>query len=141
MNEDSGSSESLDRRAAQDAILIAGLAAGLSHPEAGARAHMSDRTVERRLEDDEFAERVSRARWERVHRLTASLMDLGDDAIRVIRDSFGSYEKGERLRAARDALTLAIRFSQVADLDERVRRIEQRNKEQKQAEEKRDGQS
>ena len=105
------------------------------------RAPPYRRTVERRLEDDEFAERVSRARWERVHRLTASLMDLGDDAIRVIRDSFGSYEKGERLRAARDALTLAIRFSQVADLDERVRRIEQRNKEQKQAEEKRDGQS
>jgi hypothetical protein len=120
------SREAADRWSAEDELILDALAAGLSYPEAGARARVTDRTVQRRMKDIAFAAEVSRRRWERVRRLTGSLTNLGDDAVEAIRDSLLSPASAQRLRAAHLALTLAIRFSQVLDLDERVRQIERR---------------
>ncbi len=70
-----------------DDLLIAGLAEGWTHAEAGKLAGVCAKTVQRRLRDPEFTGAVARRRRERVERLTAQLITASDAAVSVLRDA------------------------------------------------------
>jgi hypothetical protein len=59
-----------------DELILGGLAAGLTHAEAGELAGVSAKTVQRRLRDDVFAAEVGRRRAEQVERITGRLTEL-----------------------------------------------------------------
>ena len=62
--------EGVDRRASQDEVIGAALAAGRSYDEAAAAANVSARTVRRRMADDRFAAEVRTLRAKRASRLS-----------------------------------------------------------------------
>ncbi len=93
-----------------DELLIAGLAEGWTHAEAGKQAGVSAKTVQRRLKDPEFAGAVARRRRERVERLTAQLITASDAAVCVLRDALGSGDPKVSLRAATLILSHTGRF-------------------------------
>jgi hypothetical protein len=120
------SNNAADRRAAQDEVLVAALARGLSHEHAGQLAGVSGRTVERRLEDPEFAERVAALRRHWADQLTGELLDLASDALLALRREIQEAEKStDRIRASAVVLTHAYRFRHGQELEARLRAYEQ----------------
>jgi len=77
--------EATSRRAAQDEILIAGLASGLSYEEAGKKAGCVGRTVARKMQDLDFARQVASRRGEHVLAVAGQLTSLSAEAVEVIR--------------------------------------------------------
>lgn len=94
----------------EDDLLIAYLAEGWTHAEAGKQAGVSAKTVQRRLKDPEFAGAVARRRRERVEWLTAQLITASDAAASVLRDALGSDDPKVSLRAATLILSHTGRF-------------------------------
>jgi predicted hydrolase (HD superfamily) len=67
-----------------DEFILGGLAAGLTHAEAGELAGVSAKTVQRRLRDDAFAAEVGRRRAEQVERITGRLTELSVRAVATL---------------------------------------------------------
>jgi hypothetical protein len=114
------------RREASDEILVEGLAAGLSFVQAGDLAGVSSKTVQRRLQDPEFARRVSRRRDERVGEVTGLLVDASHAAVGVLREGLGAERFADRLRSAQLILTMSGRFRELEDLSARLAEVEAR---------------
>ena len=118
--------EGVDRRASQDEVIGAALAAGRSYDEAAAAANVSARTVRRRMADDRFAAEVRTLRAERASRLSARLLELGHDAIGVLARAMEDEQAGIQLRAAQTALTLGQRYRREVEMAERLAAVEHR---------------
>lgn len=116
----------ISARDAQDEIIIASLAQGMSYPAAGAAAGCTGRTVSRRMEAPDFAARVSKRRGERVAQVTGSLTAMSDDALGVLRSVMVEGTTPERLRAAQVTLTLMVRLRHDTEIEERLAAVERR---------------
>ena len=85
---------------AADTILIDALGSGRTHAQAAKLARVSSKTVQRRLQDLDFARAVAERRRRRVDDLTAQLVGAADDAISVLTTLLGSPIGSDRLRTA-----------------------------------------
>jgi hypothetical protein len=120
-------SEPQERRAAQDEILVGALASGLSYSEAGAQAGVVSRTVARRLEDPQFASRVSRRRAELVSTVAGRLAGAAAEAVATVLHELREAERSaDRLRAASLLLSQVLRFRRDEELEARLRLVEER---------------
>ena len=115
--------EITEPRSADD-LIVEALASGRSQSEAAQLAHLSKRTVARRMSDPEFAARVSRRRGDVVAELAGRLTGLTEDAITAIGEVLMSGTPGDRLRAARLVITGVVALRRDGELEDRLREIE-----------------
>ncbi len=108
--------EALSRREAQDELIVAALALGLSYQRVGEEAGCSARTVARRMDDPEFSRRVSKRRGEVVVEVAGRLTSLSGDAVGAIRGCLDDEDPRVRLAAAKTLLELAVKFRHAHDL-------------------------
>ena len=105
------------------------LAALLATPTVAAAAErcgLSERTVYRYLQEDEFKERYRGERAFLLEQTVAGLQKLGIGAVGVLRRNFDA--KGlphAQIRAATNALNLMFKGTELVDLEERIRRLEE----------------
>jgi hypothetical protein len=89
----------------ENSLLVAALATGKSYREAAEAAHVSVRTVERRMAEQEFRGEVARARESLVERALARAADSMGDAITTLQTLMHASESDSvKLRAARTIL-------------------------------------
>lgn len=117
------------RRRRGDEVLLAALAAGHSHPEAGKLAGLSERTVRRRLADPLFRAELDAMKREVVQRTAASLADASTEAVGTLRLLLASREEWVQLRAAVSLLDVTIRYRETLELSERLAALEERTRE------------
>ena len=120
-----GQADTMSRREARDELLITALATGMTYEKAGQAADCSSRTVARRMDDPEFARRVSKRRGERVVAAAGQLTSLSDSAIEAIRGCLGDEDPRVRLAAAKTLLDLAVKFRNSHDLEVEIDEIRQ----------------
>ena len=107
-----------------DELLVAALAQGKTHAEAGRIAGMSARTVRRRLQDDDFGARVEQARAEVTSAAAAQLAGLYPRAIGALSDLLDDKEGSVRLRAAQAVLKAGPELKAHTDFEQRLLEIE-----------------
>ena len=112
-----------DRRNA-DSALLAVLAGGATVQVAAQRAHVSERTVYRRLSDPAFRQRVTETRAEMVSRAVGQLADAGAEAATTLRALLGAESESVRLGACRAILELGVKLRESEDLERRVAELE-----------------
>jgi hypothetical protein len=114
-----------DRRGA-DAALVAALVGGATHREAAIAAHVSERTVGRRLADETFVRGLDEARAALVLRTADALATTAVDAVRTL--AVLMVEEATpapvRVAAARVVLDQATRYRQVDETEHRLRLLE-----------------
>lgn len=115
--------EVASRRDAQDDLVIAGLAGGLSYDQAGSLAHVSGRTVARRMQDPVFARRVADRRGEQVVALAGVVTSLSSEAVAAIRSCLEDDSPRVRMAAGKLILDLVIRFRHGYDLEASIAEI------------------
>jgi hypothetical protein len=99
-----------------DAEVAAGLAAGLTQREAGARGNMSEREVRRRLADPAFRALVDRFRTERLEAIREGLAANALKANTALGDLLDTNARSSvRLGAVRCALENFLKYSDAAD--------------------------
>lgn len=105
-------------------ILIA-LSCGATAGNAAREANVSVRTVERRLADPEFREKLLRLRGETLQRAGGALTAASLRAVATLVSlQEASQPANVRLGAARAVLELALKVRELNDLDERLTRME-----------------
>jgi hypothetical protein len=114
------------RDTTRDALLIAGLARGLSVKRAAERAGVNVRTAFRRLENPEFQAQVSRARGQLHSRVAGLLAAGGIRAVKALVKLLDSDTDKIRLQAARGVLAHQFRAAEFADLAEQVEQLKAR---------------
>lgn len=122
MTEDDQANEGVEGQAATDKIIVAALATGLSYKEAGALAHVSSKTVQRRMAAPEFAAEVLRQRDEHAARITNMLTSLEERAVQTLGQLLAADRDADRLRAAQLVLSVGHQRRQTDDL---VRRLDE----------------
>ncbi len=115
--------ELVDRRAGQDELIVAALAAGRSYTEAGEIAGVSSRTVARRMSDPAFARLVADQRGEVVVSMTGQLTSLAAEAVDAIRSGLADESARTRIAAGKLILELAHKFRHGSDLEIEVAEI------------------
>jgi hypothetical protein len=113
-----------DRRSQLDELLVELLASGRPYAEAGAMAGVSERTVRRRMSDPVFTGRVSRRRGEYVGALVGRLVDVGEEAVEVMRGGLRDESAAVRLRAADLVLRWATHLRHGHELETRLAALE-----------------
>jgi len=92
-----------------DDLLAAVLASGATYREAAKAAHLSERTVRRRMEDEAFRGRIAAERAELVRRAvrqaSGALTEAVTTMVLLMRDAKG---ENVRLAAARSLLTFGV---------------------------------
>lgn len=123
-NETSGSrvepdshDESVSRRAGQDELIVAALAAGHSYAEAGQLAGCSARTIARRMSNPGFARLVADRRGEVVVSVTGRLTSLAAEAVEAIRSGLADESVRTRIAAGRLILDLTHKYRHGSDLE------------------------
>ena len=106
------------------AILVAALADGLSHGEAGRLAGVSAKYVQRRLSQPAFVRQVSRARADRVAEISGRLASMSHHALDVLHDLMGAEEPARVRLAAASAVLRGIREFRPSELESRVAALE-----------------
>ena len=120
------------RRDRTDDVLVTALAAGMSHKRAAATAQVSESTVDRRLRDPEFIERVEAARIDRVGRIADRLQDLAEQSVSVLSQMLTEPATADATRA-RIALAvpgMALAMRELVVIEQRLAAVEQRLEEQ-----------
>ena len=110
---------------AQGELIVAALASGATYPEAADLAHVSPRTVRRRMADEAFARRVSMARGERVAAVTGRLTEVAFEAVDTLRLGLTAEKSVDQIRAAHEILVLGLRYRTDHELEGRLRAVEQ----------------
>lgn len=110
-------------RHSSDDALVAALAGGLSYAEAGQRAHVSERTVSRRMESPDFRQRVTAARAGYLERATARLAATAAAAASVLATLLLDTDPRVRLGAARSVLGSAVALRDATELAAEVARL------------------
>jgi hypothetical protein len=108
-----------------DDQLAALLASGVPIKEAAGKAHVSERTAHRRLNDPTFAARVEQLRARLVSDALAKLEGAMVGAADTLRELLTHDDPGVRIRAAVEVLRNAVRVRENHELAERVRRLEE----------------
>lgn len=111
-----------------DGALVLFLATGLTVEAATRKAHVSPRTVHRRLADPDFRRRVTEARADMVQRALGKLADGSTEAVETLRQLLKAEAENVRLGAARSILELGNRLRESVDLEQRLAILEQRHK-------------
>ncbi len=106
--------------------MIAALAAGATHRNAGRAAGVSERTVRRRLEDDAFCERVAEAEVAYVEQVTKRLTGLALNAVETMAALMNAPDTppAVRLRACWYLLTQGRVWREANELEARIRYLE-----------------
>jgi hypothetical protein len=110
----------LSAREAEDEMLKAALARGMSYREAGDVAGVSERTVARRMESETFQRAVGAVRSEYLTVVTGQLMSAGAEALVVLRAGLHDELRSERRLAAKEILRLGIAYRHHGDLETEV---------------------
>jgi len=108
----------------RDEVILAGLAAGMTHAAVAAVAGVSTKTVQRRIGDEAFAAEVSRRRGEQVERVTGRLTELSVRAVDTLEAALDDESPTIRIRAADMTLNWLVRLRGEADLERRIAEIE-----------------
>jgi hypothetical protein len=85
-------------------------------------AHVSARTVRRRMSDPVFAADVSSRRAEHTAPLTGQLVTAGQGAVTVLLGCLGAESEAVRLRAAQLILALGTQMRHAGELEDRIGR-------------------
>lgn len=109
-----------------DDVLAVHLAAGLTVEAAARKAHVSPQTVYRRLKDAAFRSAVTELRAHILERAVGKLADASAAAVHTMQRLLKAKSETVRLGAARSILELSCRFREAVELEERVRRLEER---------------
>ena len=113
-------------RSSADALLIAALAAGRTAGEAATLADVSERTVRRRLANEQFCERLAEARAELVARATARASGQAVGAVDTLVElTAHGGPPAVRLGAAKAIIEYGIRLRSESELSERLAAIEE----------------
>ena len=112
---------------AKDQALLAALGCGATPQNAANKVGVSRRTVFRRLADPAFQEKLRNFRADVIKRTTAMLTASNLEAVKSLMELLNpALPPSVRLGAARTLLELAIRYRENAELDERLRALEDR---------------
>jgi lambda repressor-like predicted transcriptional regulator len=107
------------------AVVVAGLAAGLTKGEVARQATVSDRTLRRWLAQDDFRRQVEDARAELISRTVGRLADATTDAVATLRALLDTnYPPSVRLGAARAILEMATRYREAETMEQRLATLE-----------------
>ena len=113
-----------DRRNA-DSVLMVALAGGATVAAAAAQAGVGERTVWRRLQDDDFRRRLDEARQQTVATAIDYLGKASSAAAATLVELLKRDERSAvRLSAARAILELGQRLREAGELEERVASLE-----------------
>jgi hypothetical protein len=108
-----------------DDILIAALTCGATWEAAAQKAGVSKATVQRRLKDPAFCQRLRELSTDMVKRASAALTAASVEAIKTLLSlQASSIPHAVRLGAARSILEIGIKMREVADLEERLVALE-----------------
>lgn len=99
--ESEGVGEGAARRAGQDEVLVAALAAGRTYEVAGELAGVSGRTVARRMAEPAFAREVAARRSEQVQTLAGLLTSLSSAAVAAVASCLEDEDPKTRLAAVK----------------------------------------
>jgi hypothetical protein len=114
-----------------DDILAAALAAGQTYAKAGEKVGLSERSVQNRMSNPDFRDRVSALKGRAVARAVAVLTTNMSAAALVIAELMATAEEDrDRLAAAKELISLGLKArsqeeleKQVAELAERVEKL------------------
>jgi hypothetical protein len=109
-----------------DAALVLALAAGQTARDAARSAGVGERTATRRLADPAFRRRVEALRADLVRQAAGRLVEGMTQAADTLRSLLEARSEAVRLGAARTILELAPRLREAAELEERLRALEER---------------
>lgn len=112
-----------------DEALLAALAAGHTYAEAARVAHLSDRTVRRRMADPLFRAELDDLKRTVVQQTAASLVDASTSAVATLKTLMASRDEWVKLRSAVALLDVSIRYREALELSERVASLEERARE------------
>lgn len=107
-------------------LLAAQLAAGATIKDAAAQVGIGEKTAHRRLADPTFRQRIAELRREMTNQAVGRLADAMAEAAGELRRLTGSPNEGIRLRACVALLDQGLKAVALADLDDRIRCIEER---------------
>jgi hypothetical protein len=114
----------------RDDVLMLALARGETVRDAAVSAGMSERTAARRWADPAFRLRVSHLRGEMLVRAAGKLADAMSEAADELRQLMKEAKSETvRLAACRTALELGLKSRETLELDERLRQLEDANRE------------
>lgn len=109
-----------------DERLAAELASGKTVREAATVTGLSERTAFRRLDDPTFKARVAELRSETVRTAAGRLVDGMTEAANVLRSLLADPDPNIRHKSAVKLIDLAVKVTELADLERRVEELEQR---------------
>jgi autotransporter translocation and assembly factor TamB len=113
------------RKNADDALIQA-LACGATAESAAQKAGISLRTVQRRLNDPAFQQRLREMKDDMLKRSASMLTALNGEAIKTLASLQGnSTPPNVRLGAARAVIELSARLRESAELHERITALEE----------------
>jgi hypothetical protein len=110
-----------------DALALA-LAGGATVRDAARTVGMAERTAYRLSVDPAFRRRVLQLRGEMTGRAAGALADGMSAAVQTLRDLLSAGKEGVRLNAAKAILQLSAELGQIADLEQRIRDLEEETK-------------
>lgn len=108
-----------------DERLAAELASGKTVREAATVTGVSERTAFRRLDDPKFKARVAELRSETVRTAAGRLVDGMTEAANVLRSLLADPDPNIRHKSAVKLIELAVKVGEVAELERRLREVEQ----------------
>lgn len=115
----------MKRRKMSDEIAAFAIATGSTTLEAAKKAGVSPRTIDRWLATPSFRTRINEIRSEILERATGKLVSILTCAIETFRTLLSSESDHVRLGAARSIVETAVKYHEVLNLDERVKRLEE----------------
>jgi len=108
-----------------DEVLLAALACGATAEAAAQKAGVSRATVQRRLQDTAFRQRLQEFGTDMVKRASAALTAASVEAIKTLLSLQASaIPHAVRLGAARSILEIGIKLREMANLEERLAALE-----------------
>ncbi len=107
-----------------DEVLIAALAAGMTHAQAGVLAGVCAKTVQRRHAEEAFVTEIARRRAIRVDEVTGRLSELSVHALETVESCLTSGSSAVRLKAAEMVFVWFRRLRDEVDVDTRLARLE-----------------
>ncbi len=108
------------------ALLVA-LACGATIEQAAAKCGISERTAYRRLERPEFRQQIQSLKAEMVQRAAAALTAAAMEGVKTLLELMKASNTGPvRLGAARSVIELGAKLRELAELEERIKLLEER---------------
>jgi hypothetical protein len=110
-----------------DSRLLAALAAGKTVAESATEAGVSQSTVYRRLDDQEFRQELDKIKDNILSNTVAKLTDACSEAVETLRALLGCDSPSTRLGAARSILELSVSMRTAVDFADRISDLEKKN--------------